>query len=81
VKVRIKRTPREHELDGVRLDGLQPGMVRDMPQQLATWLAAEQYADIEMRQSVPTHDDDFSDLRDVRSQATDPTAPRRRARD
>src|SRR5437763_818039 len=47
VKVRIRCTPREHELDGVRLDTLRPGVVREMPHVLASWLVAERYADIE----------------------------------
>lgn len=49
VKVRIKQKPREHELDGIGLDHLEPGMVRVVPTSLGSWLVAERYADVEMR--------------------------------
>ena len=49
MKVRIKQTPREREIDGVRLDGLSRGMVKDIAGSLAAWLIAEGYADVEMR--------------------------------
>jgi hypothetical protein len=80
VKVRITRTPRERELDGVRLDHLRPGSVRDLSPGLATWLVAERYADIEMRQDVRTYDDDFA-VKESRSDSTDPKTPRRRSSD
>ena len=63
VKVRIKCTPREHEVDGVRLDTLQPGAVREMSPVLASWLVAERYADVEMRQDARAYEDDFSSMR------------------
>ena len=49
VKVRIKETPREQEIDGVRLDRLSRGMVKDVASSLGAWLIAEGYADAEMR--------------------------------
>ena len=81
VKVRIRCTPREHELDGVRLDTLLPGAVREMPHVLASWLVAERYADVEMRHDVRTHDDDFSDMRDTVVPLVGADAPRRRFND
>ena len=49
MKVRIKETPREQEIDGVRLDRLSKGMVKDVASSLGVWLIAEGYADGEMR--------------------------------
>jgi hypothetical protein len=51
VRVRIKRTPKEKEIDGVCLTGMLTGTVRDVSPELAMWLIAEEYADFEMRQS------------------------------
>lgn len=71
----------------MRLDLLQPGMVKEVSASVGSWLIAERYADPEMRRS--TEDDAFSpmnDLRyalstvkDVRDSAND--CPRRRATD
>jgi hypothetical protein len=36
-------------MDGVNLDGLAPGMVRDVSMSIASWLIAEGYAEPEMR--------------------------------
>jgi len=58
-------TPQEKELDGVSLDMLTPGSVRDVSAALATWLIAQGYAQAEMRHvdedlfSHPTHDPDL----------------------
>ena len=81
VKVRIRCTPREHEVDGVRLDKLQPGAVREMSPVLASWLVAERYADVEMRHDARTYEDDFCDMKDspVPTMAAD--APHRRFND
>jgi len=49
VKVRIRKTPVEREVDGVNLDRLSPGAVRDMSPSLASWLIVEGYAEPEMR--------------------------------
>lgn len=51
VKVRITETPREHELDGVRLDNLTRGDVREVSPSIGSWLIAEGYALPEMRAS------------------------------
>jgi len=51
VKVRIKETPLEQELDGVRLDTLIRGEVRDVSSSIGSWLIAEGYAVPEMRQA------------------------------
>lgn len=56
MKVRIRKTPVEREIDGVKLDRLAPGAVRDMSSSLATWLIVEGYAEPEMRRS-PSADD------------------------
>ena len=87
MRVRIKQTPCEDELDGVRLDLLQPGMVKEVSASVGSWLIAERYAEPEMRRS--TEDDAFSPMGDlggvfsavggVRDSAND--CPRRRATD
>jgi hypothetical protein len=59
VKVRIKKTPAEKEIDGVPLKGMLPGTVRDVSPELATWLIAEEYADAEMRQQRNPADDEL----------------------
>ena len=80
VRVRIRETPRELEVDGVRLDGLRPGMVRLVSASIGAWLVAERYADPEMRSSSNTEEEaSFSGVRDVRSTARD--GPRRRRDD
>jgi len=56
VKVRISKTPVERELDGVQLDRLTPGAVRDLPSSLASWLIVEGYAEPEMRRSSGDYD-------------------------
>jgi hypothetical protein len=53
VKVRIRKTPVEREIDGVKLDRLSPGAVRDMSPALASWLIVEGYAEPEMRRTSP----------------------------
>jgi hypothetical protein len=81
VKVRIRCTPREHEMDGVRLDTLRPGAVREMPPVLASWLVAERYADVEMRRDARAYEDDFSDMKDRALPPVGPDAPHRRFTD
>jgi hypothetical protein len=58
VRVRIKTTPEEREIDGVGLKGFQPGMVRDVSSSLGSWLIAEGYAEPEMR---AVHDNEQAD--------------------
>jgi len=63
--VRIKRTPKEAEIEGVSLRGLLPGVVRDVSPVLGSWLIAEEYAESEMRQLSPS-DDQLDELTAVR---------------
>jgi hypothetical protein len=51
VKVRITQKPREHDLDGVRLDAFIAGMVREVSPLIGAWLVTEGYAVPEMRQT------------------------------
>lgn len=51
VKVRIKTTPSEREIDGVKLDNMDPGSVREVSASIGSWLIAQGYADAEMRSS------------------------------
>jgi hypothetical protein len=82
VKVRIKETPRVQELDGLRLDTLLPGSVRELSSSLATWLIAEDYADPEMRQSVHAETaEDFSGVIKETPRQASTRGPRRRADD
>jgi hypothetical protein len=80
VKVRIKKTPDEEELDGVRLDDMQPGTVREVSPSIGAWLVVERYAVPEMRADVSPHVDDFMSGREpAPSRLT--FAPRRRRSD
>jgi hypothetical protein len=58
VKVRIRKTPAEEEVDGVRLDDMRPGMVREVSSSIGSWLIAARYAEPEMR-NLQTHEEDF----------------------
>jgi hypothetical protein len=49
VKVRIKNTPEQRELDGIQLDRFQPGSTYEVSSSIASWLVAEGYALPEMR--------------------------------
>ena len=49
MRLRIKATPYEQDLDGVKLDNFIPGTVRDVSPAVALWLIAKGYADLEMR--------------------------------
>ena len=78
VKVRIRKTPREEELDGIRLDSMQPGMVREVSASVGSWLVAERYAEPEMRRT--TEDDGFTAaVKEPVNSAHD--CPRRRSTD
>ena len=77
MKVRIRKTPREEEIDGIRLDSMQPGMVKEVSASVGAWLVAERYAEPEMRRTV--EDDDFSAIKDERNSAID--CPHRRSTD
>jgi hypothetical protein len=78
VKVRISKTPEEEELDGVSLDGMQPGAVREVSSSIGAWLVAERYAVPEMRRDATPHEEDF--LREPES-ASVSDRPRRRRSD
>jgi hypothetical protein len=77
LKVRITKTPREDEVDGVRLDRFEPGSVREVSASVGSWLIAARYAEPEMRRSNP--DEEFSTVKDLRDTAND--CPRRRRSD
>jgi hypothetical protein len=81
VKVRITETPRQTEIDGVRLDGLRPGMVRHVSSSIGAWLVAEEYAEPEMRNDTGSRDEeaDFFGVREAHTSAND--SPRRRRGD
>ena len=76
VKVRITRTPDIEELDGIRLDDMRPGAVREVSSSIGSWLIAERYAEPEMRDSSRAYEDDFLLRRDTASDRS--TGPRRR---
>jgi hypothetical protein len=61
VKVRIKQTPLEPEVDGIRLDKYIRGDVREVLPSIGSWLIAEGYAEPEMRQTRRTDDEQFSE--------------------
>jgi hypothetical protein len=58
VKVRIKQTPREPEIDGIKLNRYARGDVREVSASIGSWLIAEGYAEPEMRQTSRTEDED-----------------------
>ena len=59
MKVRISKTPALDELDGVRLDDMEPGTVREVSPSIGAWLVVERCAEPEMRQNVRPHEEDF----------------------
>jgi len=61
VKVRIKQTPREQELDGIRLDKYARGDVREVSSSIGSWLIAEGYAEPEMRHISRPEDEESSE--------------------
>jgi hypothetical protein len=62
VKVRIRTTPKELEVDGVKLDRFSPGAVREVSPSIGSWLIAEGYAEPEMR--AEAREEGFSDFDD-----------------
>ena len=78
VKVRIIKTPDREELDGVRLDDMKPGAVREVSPSIGSWLIAERYAEPEMRGDIHPHEDDFLIARVTAFKPVSPT-PRRRS--
>ena len=79
MKVRITEKPREQELDGVRLDRLERGSVREVSPSIGSWLITQRYADPEMRQGSTEENQDPGGVRHVRDRADD--RPRRRSTD
>jgi len=77
VKVRISKTPEEQELDGVRLDSMRPGVVREVSPSIGAWLVAERYAVPEMRRDAKAHEEDF--LREPESTSVNDRPRRRRS--
>jgi len=80
VRVRITEKPREHELDGVSLDRLERGSVREVSPSIGSWLIAQGYAVPEMRHGPPEENQDLAGPRPIRDRADD-CAPRRRSTD
>ena len=59
MKVRICKTPKLDELDGVRLDDMLPGSVHEVSPSIGAWLVVECCAEPEMRRDVRAHQEDF----------------------
>jgi hypothetical protein len=81
VKVRIRRTPEEEELDGVRLDSMRPGLVREVSPSIGSWLIVERYAVPEMRHDAQLHEEDFLGNAERDAPANLSERPRRRRND
>jgi len=80
MKVRITETPREPEVDGVHLDGLARGTVREVSPSIGSWLILQGYAEPEMRQASREENQDLSGgIKRVRDTAHD--RPHRRSTD
>ena len=79
MKVRITETPREHEVDGIHLDGLSRGTVREVSPSIGSWLIIQGYAEPEMRQSSREENQDLSGGSRIRDTAHD--RPHRRSTD
>jgi hypothetical protein len=62
VRVRITEAPQEAEIDGVKLDRMQPGTVRDVSPTVGSWLIVNGYAYPEMRRATgeDQQSDDYS---------------------
>ena len=71
MKVRITETPREPEVDGVHLDGMARGSVREVSPSIGSWLILQGYAEPEMRQSSHEENQDLSGIKRVRDTAQD----------
>ena len=76
MKVRITKRPLEREIDGVSLDRMVPGSVREVSGTIGAWLITEGYAAPEMRRGARDQWQDFTRIRAPRSTA----AVRRRRR-
>ena len=79
MKVRITETPHEHEVDGVHVDALTKGTVKEVSPSIGSWLVVQGYAEPEMRQSSREENQDLSGGRKIRDSADD--RPHRRSTD
>lgn len=77
--VRIKTTPREREIDGIRLDHFAPGSIREVSPSIGAWLVAQGYAELEMRRQ-PSGSEGWDDFRDRFSDFSGTNNDRRRRR-
>lgn len=77
MKVRIRKKPDLEELDGVRLDDLKAGTIREVSSSIGSWLITERFAEPEMRHDVRAHQDDFLIQRDTADDRVS-RSPRRR---
>ena len=77
MRVRIKVTPREQELDGIRVDRYEQGTVREVSSSIGSWLIAEGYAEPEMRHAAADEPLDFSGPAVPRDSAHDHPGRRR----
>lgn len=71
VKVRITATPREHELDGISLDYMSPGTVREVSSSIGMWLITQGYAEPEMRHARRDEDRALRGFTELRQMAAD----------
>jgi hypothetical protein len=79
MKVRIRETPRENEVDGVQVDALARGTVKEVSPSIGSWLVVQGYAEPEMRQSSREENQDLSGPHKIRDAADD--RPHRRSTD
>jgi hypothetical protein len=80
VKVRIRKTPNLEEIDGVRLDDMKAGTIREVSPSIGSWLIAERFAEPEMRHDIRAHQDDFLVQHDTADDRVN-RSPRRRRHD
>jgi hypothetical protein len=80
VRVRITKKPLEREVDGVSLDRMTPGSIREVSSTMAAWLIAEGYAEPEMRRDASDETQEYEGARPPVSVAADGRR-RRRSRD
>ena len=77
VRIRITRKPLEHEIDGVSLDRMIPGSVREVSSTMAAWLIAEGYGVPEMRRDALDESQEFAGVQSPLSHASDSRRRRR----
>jgi hypothetical protein len=77
VRVRILRKPLEREIDGVSLDRMLPGSVREVSATMAAWLIAETYALPEMRRDARDESLELAGIKVRREMAADGRRRRR----